>query len=108
MEGFHNEEEIEHILKKILIIYYLVSSVRIHNVHPEDIQMKTAGLRIRVEPNLRELFVRACQANDQSAAQVLRAYMRKYVENNKENAQGNLFEYASHTLKSSTHTMDEK
>ena len=70
--------------------------------------MKTAGLRIRVEPNLRDLFVNICRANDQSAAQVLRAFMRDYVENNKENAQGNLFEYASHTLKSSTHTMDEK
>ena len=85
------------------VIYYWI-----HNVYPGDIQMKTAGLRIRVEPNLRDLFVNICRANDQSAAQVIRAFMRNYIANNKESAQGNLFEYASHNIKSSTHIMDEK
>ena len=70
--------------------------------------MKTAGLRIRVEPNLRELFVRACQANDQSAAQVLRAYMRQYVSKNKVTLQANLFDFIAHAQETSTHVVGEE
>ena len=70
--------------------------------------MKTAGLRIRVEPNLRELFVRACQANDLSAAQVLRAYMRKYVEKNKVSLQGNLFDIIPSVSETSAHAVGEE
>ena len=71
--------------------------------------MKTAGLRIRVDPGLRELFVNICRANDQTAAQVLRAFMRDYVEDNKENVQGNIFDYAgSQIVNSSNNLMDEE
>jgi len=41
--------------------------------------MKDVGLRIRVQRELREQFVRACQAEDKPAAQVLREFMRAYV-----------------------------
>lgn len=53
--------------------------------------MKSAGFRIRVEPGLRQAFVDACQANDQSAAQVLRMFMRQYVEDSAAPGQGDLF-----------------
>lgn len=56
--------------------------------------MKTAGFRIRVEPELRQAFVNACQARDQSAAQVLRAFMRKYVEESVSARQRELFAVA--------------
>ena len=41
---------------------------------------KDAGMRIRVERSLREQFVEVCRARDLSAAQVIRAFMRGYVE----------------------------
>ena len=54
--------------------------------------MKSAGLRIRIEPQLRKAFVDACQANHQSAAQVLRTYMRQYVSRYEALQQGDLFD----------------
>ncbi len=53
------------------------------NVHPlATLQiMKDAGLRIRVQRELREEFLAACREQDKSAAQVLREFMRSYVEN---------------------------
>jgi len=42
--------------------------------------MKDAGLRIRVQRDLREQFLEACRADDKPAAQVLREFMREYVE----------------------------
>jgi hypothetical protein len=41
--------------------------------------MKDAGLRIRIDRDLREQFLKACQAEDKPAAQVLREFMRVYV-----------------------------
>lgn len=41
--------------------------------------MKDAGLRIRVQRDLREKFLGVCRAQDKSAAQVLREFMREYV-----------------------------
>lgn len=41
--------------------------------------MDTAGLRIRVDDDLRRHFIEACRAQDTTASQVLRAFMRKYV-----------------------------
>lgn len=40
---------------------------------------KDAGLRIRIDRELREAFVAACRENDMPAAQVLREFMRLYV-----------------------------
>ena len=42
--------------------------------------MKDAGMRIRVEQQLRDDFVAACQNQHTPAAQVLRKFMRGYVE----------------------------
>ena len=41
--------------------------------------MKDVGLRIRIDRDLREQFLKACQADDKPAAQVLREFMRAYV-----------------------------
>jgi hypothetical protein len=45
--------------------------------------MKDAGLRIRVQRDLREAFLEVCRAQDKPAAQVLREFMRVYVEKSK-------------------------
>lgn len=45
--------------------------------------MKDAGMRIRVEQDLREEFIAACQTQHTPAAQVLRQFMRIYVEQTK-------------------------
>ena len=42
--------------------------------------MKDVGLRIRVQRELREQFLEACKTQDKPAAQVLREFMREYVE----------------------------
>jgi len=44
--------------------------------------MKDVGLRIRVQRELREQFIEACRSQDKPAAQVLREFMREYVEEN--------------------------
>lgn len=41
--------------------------------------MKEAGMRIRIDPELREAFITACRGQDMPAAQVLRGFMREYV-----------------------------
>ncbi len=43
------------------------------------IAMKDVGLRIRVQRDLREQFLKVCRAQDKPAAQVLREFMRGYV-----------------------------
>jgi hypothetical protein len=42
--------------------------------------MKDVGLRIRVQRELREQFLHACKAEDKPASQVLREFMRVYVD----------------------------
>lgn len=41
---------------------------------------KDSGLRIRVQRDLRDSFLDACRAQDRPAAQVIREFMRDYVE----------------------------
>lgn len=41
---------------------------------------KDVGLRIRVDRDLREAFVEACRVQDQQASQVLRDFMRTFVD----------------------------
>ncbi len=41
---------------------------------------KDAGLRIRVEKDLREAFVLACRNEGKSASDVIRNYMQSYVD----------------------------
>lgn len=53
--------------------------------------MKESGLRIRVDGQLREDFLRACKKDDLAAAQVLRAFMRMYLERQQRGQQTELF-----------------
>lgn len=53
--------------------------------------MKESGLRIRVENDLREAFLMTCKSEDKTAAQVLRAFMRTYV-NQRGGLQSELFQ----------------
>ena len=41
---------------------------------------KDVGLRVRIDRSLRERFLNVCRAQDKPAAQVLREFMRQYVE----------------------------
>ena len=40
---------------------------------------KDSGLRIRVQRDLREQFLEVCRAQDKPAAQVIREFMRSYI-----------------------------
>jgi predicted DNA-binding protein len=42
--------------------------------------MKDAGLRIRIDRNLRERFLEVCRTQDKPAAQVIREFMREYIQ----------------------------
>lgn len=53
---------------------------RVHTRNTPYIRMTESGLRIRVDAALRREFLEACKAKDTTAAQVLRAFMRAYVE----------------------------
>lgn len=53
---------------------------------------KESGLRIRVENQLRESFLLVCKKNDLTAAQVIRAFMRSYIEQHSLGKQSDLFQ----------------
>ena len=53
--------------------------------------MKDAGLRVRVEKELREEFVGACRLQGRPAAEVLRDFMRAYVAQGQNGRQVSLF-----------------
>jgi hypothetical protein len=59
-----------------------------------EVRVKESGLRIRVETQLREDFLRACKKDDLTAAQVLRAFMRSYVDRQRHGEQPDLFQDA--------------
>lgn len=52
---------------------------------------KNAGLRLRVERNLRQEFLDACRADGRVAAEVLREFMREYIAHNRDSVQPDLF-----------------
>ena len=52
---------------------------------------KDAGLRIRVEHDLRDEFLEVCRAQDRPAAQVIREFMRRYIAEHGADAQASLF-----------------
>lgn len=56
-----------------------------------DTQVKESGLRIRVDSQLREDFLRTCKKDDLTAAQVLRAFMRMYIDRQQRGQQTQLF-----------------
>ncbi|MDE0279988.1 MAG: hypothetical protein OXN16_02765 [Gammaproteobacteria bacterium] len=53
---------------------------------------KDAGMRIRVEKELRDEFHHICRAQHRSAAQVLRDFMREYVQQHARTIQHSLFD----------------
>lgn len=52
---------------------------------------KDAGLRIRVERELRDEFLEACRLQDRPAAQVIREFMRRYIAEHRVDHQPSLF-----------------
>ena len=52
---------------------------------------KSSALRIRVDPELHREFLGVCKRLDVPAAQVLRQHMRKFVEENRDDMQDDLF-----------------
>jgi antitoxin component of RelBE/YafQ-DinJ toxin-antitoxin module len=54
--------------------------------------MKEAGLHVRIDEDLRKRFVEVCQKQDITASQVLRAFMRKFIEDHYAGRQQELFE----------------
>lgn len=60
--------------------------------------MKESGLRIRVDSELRSDFIENCRKNDQTASQVLRAFMRNYIKNNQAEEQYELFNINENNL----------
>ena len=61
---------------------------------------KDAGLRIRVELELRDAFVRACQSQGLGASEVLRDFMRMFAAKHAE-GQAALFGQATSSAKQS-------
>lgn len=62
-------------------------------MYPDGTLMtKTSALRIRIEPSLHQQFIDACKAQDIKASQVLRDFMRVYVEQNAGGKQAQLFQ----------------
>ena len=53
--------------------------------------MPESALRVRIDPQLRREFIEACRAKDQTASQVLRAYVREFVEKNHDQRQRSFF-----------------
>ena len=47
--------------------------------------MKDAGMRIKVEQKIRKDFIAACQSDHIPAAQVLRQFMRDFIQIKKNN-----------------------
>lgn len=63
--------------------------------------IKDSGMRIRVERELREAFVQACQAQGLVASEVLREFMQGFAAKHA-GGQAALFRAASETKKGST------
>ena len=44
--------------------------------------MENTGFRVRVDDTLRASFIAACKGRERTAAQVLREFMRHYIQQN--------------------------
>ncbi len=53
---------------------------------------KDVAFKIRVEEELRRAFIDLCRREDRPAAQVIRQFMRDYVETRQRDTQRDLFE----------------
>ncbi len=59
--------------------------------YDQGMAMKDAGLRIRVERELRDAFRSACTAENRDASEVLREFMRTFAEQRQAGKQSSLF-----------------
>ncbi len=57
-----------------------VSRMNTPCIHLESTLAAEVGLRIRIDEELRREFIEVCRVQDMTGAQVLRAFMRSYVE----------------------------
>lgn len=57
-----------------------------------DMSKKDVGLRIRVSRELRDEFLAVCRVQDKPASQVLRDFMRDYIEALRQAEQQTLFD----------------
>ena len=53
---------------------------------------KDVAFKIRVEEELRRAFVDACRGEDRPAAQVIREFMRDFVQKKRQEMQPSLFD----------------
>ena len=65
------------LLKQLL--NYLFSLLKSPSIGYTIHHKKNAGLRIRIDRDLREKFLKFCREQDRPAAQVIREFMRVYV-----------------------------
>lgn len=63
----------------------------------DSMTAKDCGLRIRLEKQLREAFVKACREQNLGASDVLRDFMRAYTEKHHQ-GQGELFSTKVETI----------
>lgn len=54
--------------------------------------IKTAALRIRIQPELHQEFIETCKLQDISASHVIRQFMRSYIIEHRLEHQAELFE----------------
>ncbi len=67
------------------------------DVYPMATHMvKTAALRIRIEPELHKKFLDTCKSQDVPASQVLREFMKQYVSDNAQTPQLDFFQQKRH------------
>jgi hypothetical protein len=55
----------------------------------DELSMNGTGFRVRVDDELKDEFIQICKANDLTAAQVIRQFMRSYVEESKSTSTAN-------------------
>jgi ABC-type dipeptide/oligopeptide/nickel transport system permease component len=93
--GMGSDESGNYVIK---ISYFSARNNGYTFVHPlatlrfMPIKTKDAGLRLRVEKELRQEFIETCRASGKPAAQVLREFMRDFVTRERVMIQRPLFE----------------
>ena len=61
--------------------------------------MKSAALRVRIDPDLHDDFLNSCKELDMSASHVLRQFMRVFVEKQGKGSQRELFKIIDEVVK---------
>lgn len=63
----------------------------VYTMDTRGVSMNDSGFRIRVDDTLRAEFIAACRRRDRTAAQVLRDFMRQFVDEQEATTQRDLF-----------------